>query len=105
LYGGNLYPFLASLKRLGITTHFVTEVRPEAFEPLINERTRLIYLETVGNPKLEIPDFERISAIAHAHGIPVVVDNTFATPYLCRRSSSASILWSTLTTKWIGGMV
>jgi O-acetylhomoserine (thiol)-lyase len=103
LYGGTYTLFSQSLKRLGITVHFVDGSNPAAFEPLINQRTRLIYLETIGNPKLEIPDFERISAIAHAHGIPVVVDNTFATPYLCRPFEFGVDIVVHSTTKWIGG--
>lgn len=103
LYGGTYTLFSQSLKRLGITVHFVDGSDPSAFEPLINERTRLIYLETIGNPKLEIPDFERISAIAHAHGIPVVCDNTFATPYLCRPFEFGVDIVVHSTTKWIGG--
>ncbi|HML20812.1 MAG TPA: O-acetylhomoserine aminocarboxypropyltransferase/cysteine synthase [Aggregatilinea sp.] len=103
LYGGTYTLLAYTLKRAGITTHFVEENTPEAFERLINDKTKLIYLETIGNPKLQIPDFEGITAVAHAHGIPVVVDNTFATPYLCRPFEHGVDIVVHSTTKWIGG--
>ncbi|HMM26747.1 MAG: O-acetylhomoserine aminocarboxypropyltransferase/cysteine synthase family protein [Chloroflexota bacterium] len=103
LYGGTYTLFSQSLKRLGITTHFVSDNKPESFEALINDKTRLIYLEVIGNPKLEIPDFEAITALAHAHGLPVVCDNTFATPYLCRPFEHGVDIVVHSTTKWIGG--
>jgi len=103
LYGGTYTLFSQSLRRVGITVHFVEDNDPASFEALINDKTRLIYLETIGNPKLEIPDFEGISAVAHAHGIPVVVDNTFATPYLCRPFEHGVDIVVHSTTKWIGG--
>jgi O-acetylhomoserine (thiol)-lyase len=103
LYGGTYTLLLHTLKRLGITTHFVEGADPEKIEALINPKTKLIYLETIGNPKLEIPDFEAISAVAHAHGIPVVVDNTFATPYLWRAFDHGVDIVVHSTTKWIGG--
>src|SRR6185295_8327867 len=84
LYGGTYTLFSQSLKRLGITVHFVEGDNPADYEKLINDKTKAIYMETIGNPKLEIPDFEGISAVAHKHGIPVIVDNTFGTPYLVR---------------------
>ena len=103
LYGGTYTLFSQSLKRLGITVRFVEDNDPASFEALINDKTRLIYLETIGNPKLEIPDFEGIAAVAHAHGIPVVCDNTFATPYLCRPFEYGVDIVVHSTTKWIGG--
>jgi O-acetylhomoserine (thiol)-lyase len=103
LYGGTYTLFSQSLKRLGITVRFVEDNDPASFEALINDKTRLIYLETIGNPKLEIPDFEGITAVAHAHGIPVVCDNTFATPYLCRPFEHGVDIVVHSTTKWIGG--
>lgn len=102
LYGGSYTLLKYSLTRLGIKTHFVTSDDPKEFEKLINEKTRLIYLETVGNPKLEIPDFEGIAEIAHAHGIPVVTDNTFA-PYLAKPFQHGVDIITYSTTKWIGG--
>ncbi len=103
VYGGTYTLLLHTLKRLGITTHFVEGADPQKIEALINPKTKLIYLETIGNPKLEIPDFEAISAVAHAHGIPVVVDNTFATPYLWRAFDHGVDIVLHSTTKWIGG--
>jgi O-acetylhomoserine (thiol)-lyase len=103
LYGGTYTLFSQSLKRIGITVHFVTDNNPASFEALINDKTRLIYLETIGNPKLEIPNFEGIAAVAHAHGIPVVCDNTFATPYLCKPFEYGVDIVVHSTTKWIGG--
>ncbi|HVO69541.1 MAG TPA: O-acetylhomoserine aminocarboxypropyltransferase/cysteine synthase family protein, partial [Aggregatilineaceae bacterium] len=103
LYGGTYTLFSQSLKRIGITVHFVQEPDPAAYEALINDRTRLIYLETIGNPKLDIPNFEGIADVAHAHGIPVVCDNTFATPYLCHPFEHGVDIVVHSTTKWIGG--
>ena len=103
LYGGTYTLFSQSLKRLGIKVHFVEDNDPVSFEALINDKTRLIYLETIGNPKLQVPDFEGISAVAHAHGAPVVCDNTFATPYLCRPFEHGVDIVVHSTTKWIGG--
>jgi O-acetylhomoserine (thiol)-lyase len=103
LYGGTYTLFSHSLRRLGIKVHFVAGADPETIESLINEKTKLIYLETIGNPKLEVPDFQAISEIAHANGIPVVVDNTFATPYLFPAFDHGVDIVVHSTTKWIGG--
>jgi O-acetylhomoserine (thiol)-lyase len=103
LYGGTYTLFSQSLKRLGIAVRWVESNDPADFEALINDKTRLIYLETIGNPKLQIPDFEGIAAVAHAHGLPVVCDNTFATPYLCRPFEFGVDIVVHSTTKWIGG--
>ncbi len=103
LYGGTYTLFSQSLKRLGITVHFVDNPTPEAFARHINARTKLLYLETIGNPKLHVPDFEGIAQVAHAHGVPLVCDNTFATPYLCRPFEHGVDIVLHSTTKWIGG--
>jgi len=103
LYGGTYTLFAYTLKRLGINTHFVQSDNPADYEALINDKTKLIYLETIGNPKLEIPDFEGITKIAHKHGVPVVVDNTFGTPYLIRPFEYGVDIVVHSTTKWIGG--
>ncbi|MBW4438796.1 MAG: O-acetylhomoserine aminocarboxypropyltransferase/cysteine synthase [Pleurocapsa minor GSE-CHR-MK-17-07R] len=103
LYGGTYTLFAYSLKRLGITTHFVQGTNPADFEKLINSKTKAIYLETIGNPKLEVPDFEGITAVAKAHGIPVIVDNTFGTPYLFQPFKWGVNISLHSTTKWIGG--
>jgi len=102
LYGGSYTLLKYTLSRLGIKTHFVSSDDPAEFEKLINDKTRLIYLETIGNPKLEIPDFEGIAEVAHAHGIPVVTDNTFA-PYLFKPFEHGVDIITYSTTKWIGG--
>ncbi|MBC6937213.1 MAG: O-acetylhomoserine aminocarboxypropyltransferase/cysteine synthase [Chloroflexi bacterium] len=103
LYGGTYTQFSQSFRRLGIKVHFVEGTNPADFEPHINDKTKAIYLETIGNPKLEIPDFEGISALAHAHGLPVITDNTFATPYLWRAFDFGVDIVLHSTTKWIGG--
>jgi O-acetylhomoserine (thiol)-lyase len=103
LYGGTYTLFSQSLRRIGITTRFVEGTNPDDFAKLINDKTRLIYLETIGNPKLEIPDFEAISQVAKAHGLPVVVDNTFGTPYLFQPFKWGVNISLHSTTKWIGG--
>jgi O-acetylhomoserine (thiol)-lyase len=103
LYGGTYTQFAHSLRRLGITVHFVEGTNPADFEKYINDKTRLIYTEVIGNPKLEIPDFEGLAAIAHAHGLPLVVDNTFATPYLWNAFDHGVDIVVHSTTKWIGG--
>jgi O-acetylhomoserine (thiol)-lyase len=103
LYGGTYTQFSQSFRRLGIKAHFVEGTNPADFEKLINDKTRLIYLEVIGNPKLEIPDFEGIAEVAHKHGVPVIVDNTFATPYLWRAFDHGVDIVVHSTTKWIGG--
>jgi O-acetylhomoserine (thiol)-lyase len=103
LYGGTYTQFSHSFRRLGITTRFVQGTEAKDFEPHLNDKTKLIYLETLGNPKLEIPDFEAISALAHAHGIPVIVDNTFGTPYLFKAFDHGVDIVTYSTTKWLSG--
>jgi len=103
LYGGTYTLLKYTLDRFGIKTHFVEGTNPSDFEQYINDKTKLIYLETIGNPKLEIPDFEGISALAHSHGIPVLVDNTFGTPYLFQPFEHGVDISLHSTTKWIGG--
>lgn len=103
VYGGTYTLLSQSLRRLGITTHFVEGTDPAEFEKYINTRTKLIYLEAIGNPKLEIPDFEAIVALARAYGLPVVIDNTFATPYLFKPFEWGINISLHSTTKWIGG--
>jgi len=103
LYGGTYTLWKYSFARLGIKVHFVENADPKKIESLINDKTRFIYLETLGNPKLEIPDFDAISEIAHANGLPVVVDNTFGTPYLFKAFEHGVDIALHSTTKWIGG--
>jgi O-acetylhomoserine (thiol)-lyase len=103
LYGGTYTQFSQSFRRLGIKVHFVEGTNPDDFAAKINDKTKLIYLETIGNPKLEIPDFEGIAEVAHAHGLPVIVDNTFGTPYLFQPFEHGVDITVHSTTKWIGG--
>ena len=77
LYGGTYNQFKVAFKRLGIETKFVNGDAAEDFAKLIDDKTKAIYIETIGNPKYNVPDFEKITKLAHEHGIPVVVDNTF----------------------------
>src|SRR5690606_7954936 len=85
LYGGTYNQFKVSFKRIGMEARFANLDEPESFERLIDERTRALYVETIGNPGFAIPDFEKLAAIARKHNIPFVVDNTFgAAGYLCR---------------------
>ncbi|MEM8892232.1 MAG: aminotransferase class I/II-fold pyridoxal phosphate-dependent enzyme, partial [Bacteroidota bacterium] len=84
LYGGSYNQFKVAFKRLGIEVRFADGVNVASYEPLIDEDTRAIYLETIGNPEFSVPDFEAFAALGQKYGIPVVVDNTFgAGGYLC----------------------
>lgn len=104
LYGGTYNQFKVAFKRLGIDVRFANGDEPAAFEALIDERTKAIYLETIGNPSFSIPDFEAIAAIARAHDLPVIVDNTFgAGGYLFRPLEHGANIVVESATKWIGG--
>ncbi|WP_221088340.1 O-acetylhomoserine aminocarboxypropyltransferase/cysteine synthase family protein [Deinococcus aquaedulcis] len=105
LYGGTINQFRVTLKRLGIEVRFTSrEERPEEFAALIDERTRAVYLETIGNPALNVPDFEAIAAAAHAQGVAVVVDNTFgAGGYFCQPLKHGANVVLHSASKWIGG--
>ncbi len=104
LYGGTYNQFKVQFKRLGIEARFADGDSPEAFEKLIDEKTKAIYLETIGNPELNIPDFEAIAAVAKKHNIPVIVDNTFgAGGYLFKPLENGANIVVESTTKWIGG--
>ncbi|KAF2443331.1 hypothetical protein P171DRAFT_432610 [Karstenula rhodostoma CBS 690.94] len=104
LYGGTYNQLKVALPRLGITTKFVTSDDPSAFEAAIDSHTKAIYLETIGNPKYNIPDLEKIAAVAHAAGVPVVVDNTFgAGGYYLRPIDHGADIVVHSATKWIGG--
>ena len=104
LYGGTFNQFKVQFKRLGIEARFADGDSPEAFEKLIDEKTKAIYLETIGNPELNIPDFEAIAAVAKKHNIPVIVDNTFgAGGYLFKPLQHGANIVVESTTKWIGG--
>jgi O-acetylhomoserine (thiol)-lyase len=103
LYGGTATLFAHTLPRLGITTKFVDIHDREAVRAAIDDQTRAVYVETLGNPRLEVPDFRALADLAHAHGLPLVVDNTFATPILCRPIEHGADIVLHSATKWIGG--
>jgi O-acetylhomoserine (thiol)-lyase len=104
LYGGTYNQFKVQFKRLGIEAKFVTGDAPGEFEKLIDEKTKAIYLETIGNPRFNIPDFEAIAAIAQRYDIPLIVDNTFgAGGYLFRPIEHGANIIVESATKWIGG--
>jgi O-acetylhomoserine/O-acetylserine sulfhydrylase len=104
LYGGTYNQFKVTLPRLGIDVKFVDGDNPSDFEKLIDKKTKALYVETIGNPKLNVPDFVEIAKIAHKHGIPLIVDNTFgAAGYLCRPIEFGADIIVASATKWIGG--
>lgn len=104
LYGGTYNQFKVQFKRLGIEAKFVENEEPESFDALINDKTKAIYLETIGNPAFNIPDFEKIAAVAKKHDLPLIVDNTFgAGGYLFRPLEHGANIVVESATKWIGG--
>jgi O-acetylhomoserine (thiol)-lyase len=104
LYGGTYNQFKVQFKRLGIQVKFVDGDNPVDFEKAIDEKTKAIYLETIGNPEFNVPDFDAIAAIAKKHDIPLVVDNTFgAGGYLFRPIEHGAAVVVESATKWIGG--
>jgi len=104
LYGGTYNQFKVTLPRLGIDVKFVEGDNPGDFEKQIDEKTKAIYIETIGNPRLNVPDISAIADVAHRHGIPLIVDNTFgAGGYLCRPIEHGADIVTHSATKWIGG--
>jgi O-acetylhomoserine (thiol)-lyase len=104
LYGGTYNQFKVQFKRLGIHVKFVDGDNPQDFEKAIDAGTKAIYLETIGNPRYNIPDFDAFAAVARKHGIPLVVDNTFgAGGYLFRPIEHGANIVVESATKWIGG--
>lgn len=103
LYGGTYNLFAQTLPRLGITVHFVDPSDPENFRKAITPRTRAIFAESVGNPKLDTLDFEAVGAIAHENGIPLIVDNTIPSPYLLNPLKHGADIVVHSATKFIGG--
>uniref|UniRef100_B8HKX1 O-acetylhomoserine/O-acetylserine sulfhydrylase n=1 Tax=Cyanothece sp. (strain PCC 7425 / ATCC 29141) TaxID=395961 RepID=B8HKX1_CYAP4 len=104
LYGGTYNQFKVSFPRLGIEVKFVEGDEAEDFRRLIDDRTKAIYVETIGNPQFNIPDFAALAHVAHEHGIPLIVDNTFgAGGYLCRPIEHGADIVVQSATKWIGG--
>ncbi|MCI4648111.1 O-acetylhomoserine aminocarboxypropyltransferase/cysteine synthase [Phaeodactylibacter sp.] len=104
LYGGTYNQFKVNFKRLGIEAHFVADESPEAYEKLIDENTKALYVEAIGNPSFNVPDFEGIAAVAKKYDIPLVVDNTFgACGYIFRPLDHGANIVVQSATKWIGG--
>jgi O-acetylhomoserine (thiol)-lyase len=103
LYGGTWALFAQTLKKLGVEVRFFNPDHPEEIDKLVDENTRLVYLESVGNPKNDVPDFRAISDIAHKHGLPVIVDNTVLTPALFRPFEHGVDIAVYSTTKFLGG--
>lgn len=102
LYGGTQTLFMYTLPRFGIEVTFVDELTPESIRANVKDNTKLVYGETIGNPKGDVPEFTAITAEAHAHGLPVIIDNTFA-PSLCRPFDFGVDIVVYSCTKWIGG--
>ena len=103
LYGGTFNLFANTLPEQGITTTFVDPSDPQNFEKAIKPNTKLLYAETLGNPNSDVIDIEAVARIAHKHGIPLVIDNTFATPFLCRPIEYGADIVVHSATKFIGG--
>ena len=103
LYGGTYTQFDVTLRRMGVDVTFVDFSDTDLVEKAINENTKLVYGETIGNPRADILDISTIADIAHANDIPLVVDNTFATPYLCRPIEHGADIVVHSATKFIGG--
>ncbi|MGM9926649.1 MAG: homocysteine synthase [Bacillus sp. (in: firmicutes)] len=103
IYGGTYNLFAHTLRHLGITVHFVDGTRLEAFENAITPKTKAIYAESIGNPSGEVLDIEKVAEIAHKHGIPLIIDNTFPTPYLLRPFEFGADIVVHSATKFIGG--
>lgn len=104
LYGGTYNQFKVAFKRLGIEARFVDGDDPAAFARLVDGRTKAIYVESIGNPKYNVPDFEKLAKIAHDHGVPLVVDNTFgAGGFLVNPIKHGADIVVHSATKWIGG--
>src|SRR6185369_15956724 len=103
LFGGTFSLFRDTLANFGITTRFVDPLDLEAVKAGINERTRLLFVETIGNPKLDVPDIPRMAEIAHAAGLPIMVDATVSTPYLAKGVKLGADIVIHSTSKYING--
>ncbi|MCP5028582.1 MAG: O-acetylhomoserine aminocarboxypropyltransferase/cysteine synthase [Actinomycetia bacterium] len=103
LYGGTITQFDVTLRRLGIDTTFAADPSPEAMGVAITDRTKLLYTEVIGNPTGAIADIETLAELAHANDIPLVIDSTFASPYLCRPMEHGADIVIHSATKFIGG--
>ncbi|WP_126425004.1 homocysteine synthase [Brevibacillus marinus] len=103
LYGGTYNLFAHTLPKFGIKVHFVDQANPDNFREKINEKTKALFCETIGNPRIDVADLAAIAAIAHEHGVPLIVDNTFASPALCRPFEHGADIVIHSATKFIGG--
>ena len=103
LYGGTYNLFAHTLPQLGITTRFADYRRPESFEGLIDERTKAVFVESLGNPQGNVTDIARIAEVAHRHGVPLIVDNTVPSPYLSRPIEHGADIVVHSLTKYLGG--
>lgn len=103
LYGGSYNLFAITLPKLGIKTHFVNPDDPENFRKVISEKTKAVFIESIGNPGTNIIDIEAVANIAHENGLPLIIDNTFATPYLLRPIEYGADIVVHSATKFIGG--
>lgn len=103
IYGGTYTLFKHTFAKFGIKVRFADSTDPDSFKEKITGKTKALYVETIGNPELVVPDFEKLAEIAHGAGIPLIVDNTFATPYLCKPFEFGADIVIHSTTKFIGG--
>ncbi|WP_034764369.1 O-acetylhomoserine aminocarboxypropyltransferase/cysteine synthase family protein [Rossellomorea vietnamensis] len=103
LYGGTYNLFSTTLPKYGIKVHFVDPTDPENFRKAITPKTKAVFAETIGNPSLHVLDIESVAKVAHDHHIPLIIDNTFATPYVCKPIEWGADIVIHSATKWIGG--
>ena len=103
LYGGTYTQFDVTFRRLGINAIFVDPDDPENFRKVITPKTKLLYIETIANPRMNVADIEAIAEVAHEHHVPLVIDSTFASPYLCRPIEHGADIVLHSSTKFIGG--
>ncbi|WP_064093054.1 O-acetylhomoserine aminocarboxypropyltransferase/cysteine synthase family protein [Rossellomorea aquimaris] len=103
LYGGTYNLFAVTLPKYGIKVHFVDPSDPENFRKAITPKTKAVFAETIGNPSLHVLDIEAVAKVAHDNHIPLIIDNTFATPYLCKPIEWGADIVIHSATKWIGG--
>ncbi|MCK6433699.1 MAG: aminotransferase class I/II-fold pyridoxal phosphate-dependent enzyme [Burkholderiaceae bacterium] len=103
LYGGTYNLLAHTLPQMGITTRFADPRNPASFEPLIDERTKAVYCESIGNPLGNVTDIRALADIAHRHGVPLIVDNTVPSPYLCRPFEHGADIVVHALTKYLGG--
>lgn len=103
LYGGTYNLLNITFKKLGIKVHFVDPSNPNKFKKAITDKTKAVYAETIGNPRIDVLDIEAVAEVAHEHGVPLIVDNTFPTPYLLRPFEFGADIIVHSATKFIGG--